>query len=41
MPLERIAYLIGMQPNVVKAHADLVCQYHPQLAPEELANPQP
>lgn len=40
-PLERIAYLIGMQPNVVKAHADLVRQYHPQLAPEELVPPQP
>jgi len=35
--VERIVYLIGMQPNVVKAYAGMVYQYHPDLAPEQVS----
>jgi hypothetical protein len=38
-PIERIPVLIGMQPNVVRAHADLVYDHHPELMPEGLAPP--
>jgi hypothetical protein len=31
---ERIAYLTGLQPNVVRAYTDMVCQYHPDLVSE-------
>jgi hypothetical protein len=34
--IERIVYLTGMQPNVVKAYAGMVYQYHPELAPEQV-----
>ena len=34
-PVERIPQLIGMQPNVVRAHAALVHQHHPGLFPED------
>ena len=33
-PIERIPLLIGMHPNVVRAHVDLVYEYHPELIPE-------
>jgi hypothetical protein len=29
--------LIGMQPNVVRAHVALVRQHHPGLFPEDLS----
>ena len=32
---QRIVYLTGMQPNVVKAYIDMVYLYHPDLAPEQ------
>lgn len=32
--IERIVYLTGMQPNVVKAYVGMVYQHHPDLAPE-------
>jgi len=35
--MERIVYLTGMQPNVVKAYAGMVYQYHPELAPEQVS----
>ncbi len=34
--IEQIVYLTGMQPNVVKAYAGMVYQYHPDLAPERV-----
>lgn len=34
---ERIVYLTGMQPNVVKAYAGMVYQYHPELAPDQVS----
>jgi len=36
-PVERIPQLAGMQPNVVRAHLELVHQYHPELVPGELS----
>ena len=32
--VEQIVYLTGMRPNVVRAYAGMVYQYHPDLAPE-------
>ena len=36
MSVERIVYLTGMQPNVVRAYVDMVYQYHPDLSPEQV-----
>lgn len=36
-PAERIAQLIGMQPNVVQAYVGLVYQYHPDLIPADMS----
>jgi hypothetical protein len=36
-PVERIPHLIGMQPNVVRAHLALVHQHHPDLFPGDPA----
>ena len=36
-PVERIPPLIGMQPNVVRAHVALVHQHHPSLVQEDLS----
>jgi hypothetical protein len=36
-PMERIAYLTGMQPNVVRAYAGMVYQHHPELEPEQVS----
>jgi hypothetical protein len=33
-PVEHIPHLIGMQPNVARAHVALVYQYHPDLCAE-------
>ncbi len=35
--IERIVYITGMQPNVVKAYLGMVYQYHPELAPEQMS----
>lgn len=35
--VERIVYITGMQPNVVKAYSGMVYQYHPDLAPEQVS----
>jgi len=35
-PIERIPHLIGLQPNVATAYADLVFRYHPELQPQEV-----
>lgn len=35
--VERIVYITGMQPNVVKAYVDMVYQYHPDLVPEQMS----
>jgi hypothetical protein len=32
---ERIIYLTGLQPNVVRAYTDMVYQYHPELVSEQ------
>lgn len=34
---ERIIYLTGMQPNVVKAYVGMVYQYHPDLEQEQVS----
>jgi DNA-binding CsgD family transcriptional regulator len=34
---ERIAYITGLQPNVVNAYIGMVHQYHPDLAPEQVS----
>lgn len=34
---KRIVYITEMQPNVVKAYAGMVYQYHPDLAPQQVA----
>lgn len=33
IPLPDIAQMTGLQPSVVKAYFELVCQYHPELQP--------
>jgi hypothetical protein len=35
--IERIVYITGMQPSVVKAYVGMVYQYHPDLAPEQMS----
>jgi hypothetical protein len=35
--IERIVYIMEMQPNVVKAYSEMVYQYHPALAPEQVS----
>lgn len=35
--IDRISYLTGMQPNVVRAYVGMVYQYHPDLAPEQVS----
>ena len=39
-PVEHIPNLIGMQPNVTRAHVALVHQYHRDLGTEEMSLPQ-
>ena len=39
-PVEHIPNLIGMQPNVARAHVALVYQYHRDLGAEEMSLPQ-
>lgn len=39
--LEHIVYITGMQTNVVQAYIGMVCQYHPDLAPEQVSPDQP
>lgn len=39
-PAERIPNLIGMQPNVARAHVALVYQYHPDLRAREMSSSQ-
>lgn len=35
--IERIVYLTGMQPHVVKAYIGIVYEHHPDLAPEQVS----
>lgn len=35
--INRIVYITGMQPNVVKAYAGMVYHYHPDLAPVQVS----
>jgi hypothetical protein len=36
---DRITYLTGLQPNVVRAYTGMVCQYHPELVSEQHVSP--
>ena len=40
-PVERIPQLIGLQPNVAKAYADLAFEYHPNLVSQEVHTASP